>query len=323
MTIGKREILFQAHSQDLLELGCSKDRFFCPICGQSYSRENIEYDLTIGHVWPKLFRESNKTLNKYQVLLCKYCNSMIGASGDAQMQLAEKYKEAERSGELGYRKVRLIIPGRDQTIRLSADIHRIGESNARLSFSVRRNNPAEVVAFKAMADSNQKFNLIVEPPHLIRTEVAKSGWITASYLFAFYTFGYRYLFNEYMEPVRKYIWDTLRSDAVALPDSVRVGEYKNPQIYFSEPQIEINIPLNSPDPIHLEIKMARYLISLPLSVNPTATGYLLQSVVPQIFSEDGSVKGDISPDTFLGINVKCTKTVSHECIWDFVLGKPI
>jgi len=49
-------------------------------------------------------------------------------------------------------------------------------------------------------------NMIIEPTSLINADVTKAGWITSAFLLAFYTFGYRYIANDYMDPVRKYIW---------------------------------------------------------------------------------------------------------------------
>lgn len=280
-------------------------------------------DLTIGHVWPNLFREKKHALEKYQILLCSYCNSKAGSSGDAQMQLAEKHKNAERAGLLEDRKIQLVASDNQKPIKLQANVTRTDKTGARLVFSAKRNSPTEIEAFKKMAASKQKFNLIVQPPRLVNTEKAKAGWVTSAFLFAFYTLGYRYLANEYMNPVRQFIWDSFDKKTVAMPDSVSVGEYKNKEVNFDEPRLEINIPLNPPDPCHVEIKMARYVISLPFRFYPAAMVPFLELVVPQIFVSDGLLRKDFDHDTFLTINIQCTKTVPHECVWDFILGKEV
>lgn len=111
---------------------------------------------------------------------------------------------------------------------------------------------------------------------------------------------------------------------MVLPDSVNVGEYKNKTIYFPDPVIEINIPLNPPDLITLKVKILNYEITLPFHFVPSALGSFLKVYAPNIFEKDSDmIKSDLPEGSFLGIVINCTKTRPHECIWDHVLGKSI
>lgn len=166
-------------------------------------------------------------------------------------------------------------------------------------------------------------NMIIEPTSLINADVTKAGWITSAFLLAFYTFGYRYIANDYMDPVRKYIWDFLNGRTSPIPGSVSMGEYKNKQIYYSEPQLEVNVPLNPPDPVSVQVKLYSYVVNLPFSFFSSVMVPFLEVVAPQIFDKDGSLRKDIGLDTFLAISVQCTKTGPHECIWDYVLGRKL
>jgi hypothetical protein len=102
-----------------------------------------------------------------------------------------------------------------------------------------------------------------------------------------------------------------------------MGEYKNKQIYYSEPQLEVNVPLNPPDPVSVQVKLYSYVVNLPFSFFSSVMVPFLEVVAPQIFDKDGSLRKDIGLDTFLAISVQCTKTGPHECIWDYVLGRKL
>lgn len=203
----RRLVLFHAHSYDLSEWGFSDGKVvICPICGQPYTFDAILSQLTVGHIWPKSLREENKNLFQHMVLLCNYCNSTAGSRGDAQIQLVLKNEKAEKAGEIfGERKVAMYLPDKEAPIRLNANVVRKSGGRGTISFAANRNNPAEVVAFKELAKTKQKFNMQVLPNHLINPKIAKAGLITSAYLYAFYTFGYRYVVSDLVNPTRQYI----------------------------------------------------------------------------------------------------------------------
>lgn len=206
---------------------------------------------------------------------------------------------------------------------LNAEISDLEGTKGKLKFSGNRNNPKDVAAFKQLADTKQRFNMQIAPYPLIKPEVAIAGWITAAYLFTFYTFGYRYFITDHLNPIRQYIWGSFYDDQTKQPDNVKLAEYKNKDLYFKDPILEINIPLSPMNPIHLEIKILNYVITLPFHFVPSYMGQFLRSYAPQIFDKDGEVKKDFPEGTFLGISINCTKTIRHECIWDTILGKEI
>lgn len=101
----KSHQLFDNHLVDLRDVCPSVDDIFvCPICLNVFARDDIAADrLSIGHVWPDLFRKESKVADKQVEILCKLCNNLAGGHGDAQMQLYERVREGRGKCRRGRR----------------------------------------------------------------------------------------------------------------------------------------------------------------------------------------------------------------------------
>jgi hypothetical protein len=246
--------LFDSHLADLNIVRLQEgNKFICPICFTEYSEEDVgNGNLTDGHVWPDYIREKSKSkvAPLQRVLLCKSCNSTAGSRGDKQMQLREKVKDGVKSGQLyDERQIQIITtPGKTPIkLRAKVNIQERDVIEGQITFQTDkgtgqwlRNNPGEQERF-LIATQKDKFALIIEPPHELKSELSPVGWISSAYLLAFYTFGYRYILDASLDIVRDYILKSFDDNASAnlkIPklDNFGLTEYKehnfeNPEKY--------------------------------------------------------------------------------------------
>jgi hypothetical protein len=331
-----RENLFRSHLADLKDIAPAvQDVFVCPICLGKFSHDDLnKKNLTDGHVWPEEIRSRSGSAIAYEqrVLLCQRCNSMAGTRGDKQMQLREKIKEGEKTGQLyDERRVQLLLSPNERSIDLRARIATSADKlHARLSFAPdakrmqwARNNPSEQQRFLRWADSGEACSVLIQSHHEHRHDLAKVGWITSAYLLAFYTFGYRYIFHKNLNPVREYIlisFEDTVPERLELPTSVTVGLHECTEHYFTDPEIALIIPLDGSSFVHLQVSFLDYHIRLPFHFVREALQTLVFSQ-PDIVKTLPEVMGQ--EDATIYSPISCNKLDGHDCIWDYVLGKPI
>jgi hypothetical protein len=257
---------------------------------------------------------------------------MAGSRGDNQMQLREKVKEGETTGQLfGERRVQFLLSPSKEPIELRAQVVTSPDRlQARLSFELdverkqwTRVDPSEQQRFLKLVSARRECPVVIHPHHRLRHDLAKVGWITSSYLLAFYTFGYRYIFHKIMDPVREYIlcsFGDAVSEEIELPESVTLSVRECTEHHFSDPEIALVIPLDGESSVHLQVSLLDYHIRLPFHF----VKLVLQELV---FSQPGVA--EMLPEV-LGHEeahfyspICCNKLDGHNCIWDYVLGKPI
>ncbi|NLG99398.1 MAG: hypothetical protein GX491_18750 [Chloroflexi bacterium] len=330
-----RSELFINHSKDLSDVNPNfVDFFICPICRNIFDVNDISSNkITDGHVWPEYIRQKSKSeiaVNQ-RVLLCKDCNDRAGSHGDKQMQLRERIKDAEaRSEVFDERRIEIVKQPGFEPIRLRgkpafkvADV-----MSGRITFNVdqkrkqwARNNPTEQKRFLALA-ADQSFTMIVYPHHELNSRLALAGWITSAYLFSFYSLGYRYIFQNEADIVRRFILSSFDDNLLKelqLPDSVTVGISETKNFYRNDPQIGLTIPIDGQYPVFLEVQFLDYQIRLPITFIPEVFEYLIYStpgIIETLQNAENNKHDLFSP-------ISCTKTVLHDCIWDYILGKPI
>lgn len=326
------EILFRPHSNDLISYDpkCA-NQFVCPICLRIFSLDDIASGvLSDGHIWPDAIREKSGTEKTIlqRVLLCTECNNRAGSRGDKQMQLRELAKDAEKKGELfGERRIQVVRGLAEKPIQLRAQV-RIEQKETikgQIVFQFdkvnewARNNPKEREKFKALGRDNS-FSLIVYPFHEMKPYLAEVGWITSAYLLAFYTFGYRYILNKDMNIVRDYISKSFTNAPDPRPELDDFGMQECNIHYSQEPEIGLVIPLDGKVGVHLEISLFDCHIRLPFHHFIPSTLSILIQCNEEISKEMPKL---IEKKAKLYISVKCTKMDGHDCLWDYVLGKPI
>ncbi len=324
--------LFDAHSFDLSSVTLREDAtFICPICFSEHSKDAIDNNiLDDGHVWPKYIREKSKgeAALHQRVLFCKDCNSNAGSHGDKQMQLREKIKDGEKSGQFyDERRIQIITTPDEDPIKLRAKFcmqeKEIIEGEITFEVAKRtgrwiRNNPMEQERFKAATQNERVSSLLVEPSHELRSELSPVGWVTSAYLLAFYTFGYRYVLHKGLDTVRNYImksFDDNENKSLETPTLPNFGLTEYKKHYFENPEIAVVIPMDGITPVHLRVSFLDYHVRLPFHFVP----HLLQAQIPNIHS----VAKQLPNEAELYIPVLCNKLNGHDCKWDYILEKPI
>jgi len=326
------EILFRVHSNDLASCDPTYlNHFVCPVCFGVFSLDDITSRvLSDGHVWSEGIREKSSTekIRLQRILLCTKCNSRAGTKGDKQMQLREMVKDAEKKGELfGERRVAVIRGPAEEPIKLLAQL-RLGQNEAiqgQIVFPLdktgkwARNNPKEQERFEAICKENP-FSMIVYPFHEIKEHLAEAGWITSAYLLAFYSFGYRYILNSDMDRVRDYILSSFSATPDRPPKLDDFGIQECGAHFYQEPQIGVVIPLDGKTGVHLEISLFDYHIRLPFNhfVPP-----ILSTLIQQNEEISKEMPKLLREGAKLFIPIECTKMDGHECLWDYILGKPL
>jgi hypothetical protein len=304
------------------------DIFICPICFRKFALQDLSDDkLSDGHVWPRYLREKNGDKAKNQrVLLCKMCNSTAGSIGDNQMQLQKQLREGFESGELfGERRVEL-SSSLQKPIQLNSAGVTIDTQDGKrgtVTFATSRNNPNEIKRFAELMNKEKPFSISVYPFHKFEPDLAKVGWITSAYLLAFYTFGYRYIVQKGLRPIRERILNSFESDD---RDKTELPSLQNATVqvcsthFYPEPEIGLIIPAVGPTPGHLQVNFLDHHVTLPLLLVPDLLVAIIQSNIPNL---EELYPRLVEQNGYLYIPIDCTKLDGHDCKWDYVLGKPI
>jgi hypothetical protein len=258
----------------------------------------------IGHVWPQYFREHSEQAKHQQILLCKNCNSKAGRAGDEIMQADAQIRKGEKTGDLGLRKLRVTVPrGHREALDLEAFVQESGERSLQLSFPKYR-KPSQRRYFGEQRKRLYQYaaegpvNITVYPPRgkpskpfgdPTNDPLVQAGFLTSAYLLAFYQYGYRYILQTCLEPVRAYIKDSFnkkvdnRLDFQETKDTcVRICF--EPTHFCSDPEISLVIPSIEEIPFHQEVRFLNYHIRLP--VPPIFVGIDRQNLMLQFLGAD-------------------------------------
>lgn len=307
--------LFDSHVADLQAVCPDADAVFvCPICLHVF-QENQRSDLTIGHVWPKYLRAS-ASLN-HQVLLCNKCNSQAGANGDAEMQKYEQFLDDEDSDTSNIERKIDIQPNTEgeDSFSLRGFVTKPQESpdggytstiKIRGSEGYFEHNP-DMQKYIDLTHSEGSADVIIHFPD-IDIDLAKIGYFTSAYLMLFHMFGYRFVLQKTVDPVRKVILDSFQKVVASL----KYAKYKSMCVQLCSihntrhPQVSFVYAHKSAKPLQFfQVDVLRFHVRIPVQV--TCLPYLRSQAQSQI-----GLKADIAhvphPNRF--------------CAWDYRLGEP-
>lgn len=319
--------VFLAHTSDLLDVMSDlddnlvpnvKNRVLCPICLVGYPEEAMfDKTLTDGHIWPNAIRQRCEQARHYRVLLCAKCNHSSGSHGDAQMQMFKQVRDEESSGYYTGRRVQIAFGPDVRPISLSASVitTNTGDSpiNAKIRLEPSRNDPKEMARFRNLSQG-RNFSLIIPPHNEIKPEVAKVGWLTSAYLMAFRAFGYRYILHPWLNPVRQCILDSFDNDKPVFPESDVLQIRQCNEHDYKDPTVGVIVTPNGDHPAYVQVDFWNFHIRLPFHFSPDVLRTAIGLHMPDNFV--------LPAGEALGIRVQCTKMNPHECIWDYVIGKP-
>ena len=335
--MAKLETLFNSHLDDLKEIVSSiENTFICPICLRPYSIEDIKKEkLSRGDVWASYVRGriSKELIGKHIVLLCKDCNSQAGQNGDAQMQLFEQMKDGDKTGNLcGLHSIQLKKLN-DDPISINAGVS-IDNDTKTITISGKldkdakwlNNNPKMQQRFLSLVGKEEPVSIFIDATPLGKNkpkpDLAPVGWITSAYLFAFYTFGYRYILHPMLDVVRKYILNSF--------DETKHAELKMDQNifdfrecdgkYFDSPDMELIMPLDNKESVYLQVSILRYQIRLPFHYAPPVLSHLIYSRMPDFKERLPELQ---KSGSFLYFSIKQVKIGNAVSLCDYLLGKPL
>lgn len=333
----KLETLFNNHLADIKDVIPSiEESFTCPICLKTYFHEDIKLGkLSRGDVWTGYVREKIgiEFIGNHIVLLCKDCNSRAGQYGDAQMQLFEKIKDGDNIGNLyGMRPIKLKKVD-DDPILINANVS-IENNTKRITISGKldrdtkwlNNDPKMQQRFIELVGKKEPVSIFVDAKLLgelkPKPELAPVGWITSAYLFAFYTFGYRFILHPCLNPVREYISssfdETNHMDLKTIPSVFDLREYSDK--YFSSPEIELIVPLDNKESVYLQINILRYKINLPFHYVPSVLSSLIYSRMPDFQERLPELQ---KSGSILYFQIRQAKIGGVDSFCDYLLGKQI
>lgn len=315
--------LFDAHAKDLCDISPQyTDDFVCPICWQVLARDAIEAKLVNdGHVWQKDVRKVSTEARRMRVLLCRRCNSIAGTRGDKQAQLAERVRKGDESGELyGYRTVRISRETDPKPIRLNAKVTRRADNTVTLSWRASKDlkyldsSPEDQARFEEIKMNNEKVNMAIEHYSELRPEFVPVGWITSAYLMAFYSLGYRLILHPGLfKPVREYILSSFEDGAIPeVPTREDFTLRWYADTYYPDPDIRLVFPLKDKKPVFIQVSCFQFQMRLPFRFSDSAFWDLFRREGHRITPELESFEA----------HIPCTKTVVHDCVFDYLLGKP-
>jgi len=306
--------LFQIHLESLRQLiPDAPEVFVCPICMNIFPESDLnpgpngeQRKLTDGHVWNEKYVEQFANQNVRasilfeRVLLCKPCNSSSGSPNESTLIEFEKFRKIKKSG--GYGKVKAFA----KSGRTKVDLKRMGiqvdkeggylywkypinPQTGRTLYDPKEKNQVENL-IKESLRTEQPFQVFIEDTFPVdeKWQKAQTALITSAYLKLFHEFGYSYIFNASLEPVRKHILQSFEgridTDLTPSPEkhfSVGIcgSEYRYP-----EPHIAINPPSTNRIQI-LEVNFMDYHMRLPFPAD-----YIED---PELCEDSGKETGEI------------------------------
>lgn len=311
---------------------------------EDLDKENI---LSVGHVWPqKFFRDRSPKANEQVILLCKSCNSKGGRTFDAAMQEMEKFLETQRNGDVYMRQIVDFIDPHDFTkkkIRMQLfvlqkdnglspeDIDKI-VSNDGIVVRIP-DNSVDTGFFPLIDETGRKHYseadwalaksylqtgaTVMMHPHdsdWSKGRISKKpklwqvGLLTAAYLYAFHTFGYRYIFQASLDSVRIYIQDAFEKKVDSRLDfentkTINVSSFP---AYYQHPDIGFFNPFDDKIPHHLRVHFLGYAIWLPIQY--TYVFQVDRANIPEQGGIMASAYGHLPHDGL--------------CQWERLLGEP-
>lgn len=298
--------LFQDHVADLETVVSQVGQLFiCPICLEVFEPDSIEDDLLdVGHVWPRYFRQRSEQASHQQVLLCRTCNSYAGRAGDERMQAFARFLEGQQTGDLGLRHICITkSSGRREPLYLEAFVRKSGATDLTLGFPRYRKRNQRHFFEQQRAEFHRyaqedAVDITVYPPRgspsrpfgdSADVPLAQSGLLTSGYLLAFYTYGYRYILQTCLDPIRAYIMDSFERKVdrrLDFDDSKNtcVTVCSNPTHFCTDPTIGLTIAIDEGIPLHLEISFLNFHIRLP--VPPVVLAATRRELILQLLGSD-------------------------------------
>ena len=188
-----------------------EDWYLCPLCLDVLLtvEEFGTGELTVEHVPPDALGGHDLALT------CKACNSRAGSNFDAEAHKQERLWQF-LGGQSGRPETAALTLG---AITTRVEMHAMGPAGMLLISVPQINNPADLDLMEQQMRSlsqtgSTDFRFTVTPRLRYFPDRARISWIRTAYLAAFALFGWRYILQPALQPVRDQLQNPL---AVTLP----------------------------------------------------------------------------------------------------------
>ncbi len=189
----------------------SRDWYLCPLCIDTWltSEEFGTGWLTVEHVPPEALEGSEL------VLTCKKCNNDAGGRFDGPAA-EEQHIRQYLSGQSGDPKTAaLTVDGVTARVRM----HVTGRTSMLFILDPKINKPGDVPLLvehmRTLSETRSAdFRLDIAPRLRYFPDRARVSWIRAAYLAAFALFGWKYILQTALDPIREQL---MNPSAITLP----------------------------------------------------------------------------------------------------------
>jgi hypothetical protein len=230
------------------------------------------------------------------------------------MQADLEVIEGEKDGNLGLRKVQVLTRSREPLF-LEVFIQKRGEKNAIISFPHYRNKNQNEYFREQQRKlfryaSEEPIDLVIYPPRAKPSQpfgspnngpLVQVGLLTSAYLLAFYQYGYAYIFQTCLDPVRNYIQQSFEGN---VDNRLNFHESKDMCVgagsdhIHPEPEIGLVISLDEQVPRYQGVQFLYYHVRLPapsIPPQPSREELILAFLdVDELPSEDGEALSSIA-----------------------------
>jgi len=190
-------------------LPTSEDWYLCPLCLDGLTIEELGTGgLTVEHVPPKALG------GRELVLTCEPCNSRAGGKFDGPAHTQERIRRL-LSGQGGPETATFAMDG----FAARVEMRTAGPAGMLFIAVPQINNPADLDRAEAhwrelSATWSTDFRIEITPQARYSPDHARISWVRTGYLAAFALFGWRYILQPALQPVRDQLMDPA---AVSLP----------------------------------------------------------------------------------------------------------
>lgn len=210
-------------------ISIDQDCYCCPICKKFFLPEAIDVGiLTIEHAPPK------KVGGWPLALTCKDCNSIAGYSIDAAVVHREKLFDALKAiaGKKRNYKGRARLSMGGESINVRIEVH---DGTISIKPPKNINDPKKLEAYKAYMMNlhnegkwdGEKFT--ISPLASYKNKYSKIGDLKSAFIISFALFGYTYILNKRLSPVREQI---LNYDSDVIDRYWLASDQKTDKEYF-------------------------------------------------------------------------------------------
>lgn len=168
--------------------------FLCPTCLEEIDINNLD-NISEAHIIPKAAKGIEKTF------LCRKCNSKFGAKQDKWFgEMIKMHRDKKTFVEMGLEGKHFIFGDK----RFFGKWFTKEDGTLAFLFYKDKNSPSDLEFFTEYC-RNKKITFSLEYPIMKKENSIKKGYLTAAYLFYFRIFGYSWVLQNHLNPIREHI----------------------------------------------------------------------------------------------------------------------